>query len=460
MALLSTDLLVERIGRLNLASRGDLVREFRASPATINRCLDRAVLEGRLVRIGQGRSTRYAARAALPGVGATHETCRRAATEVAIYRVTETGRVQSAGRLIGLAGGRTFCDLAAGGYRPLGNDGNRCFESLPFFLFDLRPQGFLGRRIAQALPGYPEDPARWGPGWVIEYLLHDGVDLPGNLLLGERAVEAFSQWSPSKLSPTGFGQAALDVLAGVATGSSAGGEQPKFLAEVEGRQVLVKFSPPGTDPASMRWRDLLVAEHLALVTLTGNGISAVESRIIKGEDRLFLETVRMDRCGPRGRLPVVSLEALDAEYAGHGSGWSRVLSTLHKRLIVDAAALEAGRLLDTFGALIENTDRHLGNLILRPAKNGRFALAPAYDILPMRFAPVRSEPPPSPIYAPPVQCVDDALWRQAVEMAEEFWRRVATDPRISPEFQVIACNRADEVGRLSAEIKCELPAPK
>jgi hypothetical protein len=44
------------------------------------------------------------------------------------------------------------------------------------------------------------------------------------------------------------------------------------------------------------------------------------------------------------------------------------------------------RLLDTFGALIANTDRHLGNLSLF-ADNVAHSLAPAYDMLPMAYRP-------------------------------------------------------------------------
>jgi len=280
-------------------------------------------------------------------------------------------------------------------------------------------------------------------------MLRENVDLPGNLLVGQAAVEAFERWSPKRLSAKAYASEAEAILAGKVPGSSAAGEQPKFLAEVDGHQVLVKFSPTGSNPAAQRWRDLLVAEHLALITLASAGIDVAESCIIESGGRIFLETVRFDRMGDRGRLPVVSLEALDAEYSGRGSGWIDALSDLHHRHLVTTAALEVGRLLDTFGALIENNDRHLGNLTLQPNVAGVFTLAPAYDMLPMRHAPSRSEVLPTPVFHSPVQKVADATWQQAVDGAYEFWQRVGTDPRISTGFQAIATERASVVQSLT-----------
>jgi len=47
-------------------------------------------------------------------------------------------------------------------------------------------------------------------------------------------------------------------------------------------------------------------------------------------------------------------------------------------------------LLDAFGALIANTDRHHGNVSLLPDQH-HWQLAPAYDMLPMYYAPVAGE---------------------------------------------------------------------
>ena len=59
------------------------------------------------------------------------------------------------------------------------------------------------------------------------------------------------------------------AMAGDPAGSSAAGEQPKFMALIEREaaplQVLVKFSPPVTTAEGGRWSDLLMCEHLRSV---------------------------------------------------------------------------------------------------------------------------------------------------------------------------------------------------
>ena len=91
----------------------------------------------------------------------------------------------------------------------------------------------------------------------------------------------------------------------------------------------------------------------------------------------------------------------------------------------------------TFGALIANTDRHLGNLACIDLYDGKFKLAPIYDMLPMLFAPshdeivVRVFEPPEPAAA------TMRVWSKAREVADGYWRRLTQDQRISAEFREI-----------------------
>jgi serine/threonine protein kinase HipA of HipAB toxin-antitoxin module len=105
---------------------------------------------------------------------------------------------------------------------------------------------------------------------------------------------------------------------------------------------------------------------------------------------------------------------------------------------IDAPALEAVRRAYTFGGLIANTDRHFGNLAFFDTYDGRFQLAPLYDMLPMLFAPehnqitARSFVPPEP--------VSDTLaaWAPARALAERYWRQLAADARLSDDFRGIS----------------------
>jgi hypothetical protein len=204
----------------------------------------------------------------------------------------------------------------------LGEGGDGWYDDLPFFLEDLRPQGFLGRQIAgelaQRTPDLAPDPRRWTSEQVGRFLLANGDDLPGNLLLGHRADWRVRRRPPAVLENQ-YPALADAVLSGEIPGSSAGGEQPKFTAyHAEHGHVIVKFSPAGADPVAVRWRDLLVTEHQAAEAIHAAGLPAAETRLIETGGRLFLESRRFDRSGPLGRLSLISLQAVDAEFAGLG----------------------------------------------------------------------------------------------------------------------------------------------
>ena len=126
---------------------------------------------------------------------------------------------------------------------------------------------------------------------------------------------------------------AVGASQGESPGSSAGGEQPKFTAYADTndgpRHVMVKFSEKRDSPVSQRWRDVLLAEHLALTTLRQAGVSAAISTVIDHEGQRFLEVQRFDRVGTLGRMAVMSLSALDAEFVGEAhQPWPVVVKQL------------------------------------------------------------------------------------------------------------------------------------
>ena len=72
--------------------------------------------------------------------------------------------------------------------------------------------------------------------------------------------------------------------------------------------------------------------------------------------------------------------------------------------------------------------------------NHRWQLAPAYDMLPMFYAPVAGEVVHRDwsSQAPRPNANTLGVWRRARELALEFWQRAAVDERISQEFRAIA----------------------
>jgi serine/threonine protein kinase HipA of HipAB toxin-antitoxin module len=224
-------------------------------------------------------------------------------------------------------------------------------------------------------------------------------------------------------------------------GSSAGGEQPKFIAFAttpDGpRHVLVKFSEPDAGPVGERWRDLLLAEHLALETLRAAGIAAATTRLIDTTGQRFLEVERFDRVGALGRRAVFSLSALDAEFVGAGaSGWPAIARRLAAQKVIVPQAAESAALLWAFGTLIGNTDMHGGNLSFLSDQGPPCEIAPAYDMSPMGFAPRSGGGLPDSLGDAAIDPgVSNETWRSAEVLARTFLARVGGNGGFSARFE-------------------------
>jgi hypothetical protein len=90
-----------------------------------------------------------------------------------------------------------------------------------------------------------------------------------------------------------------------------------------------------------------------------------------------------------------------------------------------------------FGKLIANSDMHMGHLSFIPDAD-TFRVAPAYDMLPMAYAPLPGGEVPvvRPQFALPLPAERDA-WIDACACAMAFWEQAAVDERISAPFRTI-----------------------
>jgi hypothetical protein len=306
---------------------------------------------------------------------------------------------------------------------------------------------------------YPELalPARvtdWNDDHYLQYLTRRGGDTVGDLVLGDESFND-SIASAKRRAPiaaneraTAYPRLAKEVMAGGLPGSSAHGEHPKFAALLrEGkslRHVLVKFSPPVSTAIGQRWSDLLIAEHLAHEVLNGADIAAASSRIHQFSGVTFLEVERFDRQGANGRIGVTSLFAIDATRYGKLDNWIASAARLHQDRRIDEQTVERVKLVSTFGMLIANTDRHFGNLAMFDRYDGRFQLAPIYDMLPMLFAPQHDEIV-SRVFEPEhVTAETLTVFPRARELAAGYWAQLTKDARVSKDFRKIAasCEKA------------------
>ena len=397
------------------------------SQPTMSRAL--TALGDDVLRIGAARSIHYA----------WHDRAR-GVDPAPVWRVGADGRLMALGQL------HPACPE---GWVMVQADGRGLHsQGLPWWLQDMRPQGFLGRAFNQhhgTVLGLPERLGDWQDRHVMQALLQQGDDLPGNLLIGAEARERFvTAHDAAPLPRAGraraYGRLAAAAARGEATGSSAGGEQPKFCAWAafdEGpAHVIVKFSAPVLNAVSQRWSDLLLAEHLALQVLQAHGVPAARSALWQAGPQRFLEVQRFDRQGARGRHALHSIGVLDAEFVGGtDTAWPGVTRSLMAEGVVQAGAQALVDRQWAFGCLIGNTDMHGGNLAFLADAGRPYALAPAYDMTPMAFAPGAGGDLPQRQLAEPVtDRVPPEAWRHALAMAQDWLQRLRADARLSEGF--------------------------
>jgi len=370
-----------------------------------------------IVRIGAARSIQYALRDTTRGFA-----------EVPVYRVSAEGQIRRLGLLV---------PVRPDGFVLLQDEGTTLhFESLPWWIQDMRPAGFLGRAFAISFAaelGLPADINAWSDAHALQALIQHGDDLVGNLLLGDIARARFIQASaPVPIDVTDYPALAEAAERGEVAGSSAGGEQPKFVA-YNGRHVLVKFTAQSDNMVTGRWRDLLLAEHLVGRVLIDSGLPAVESRIVDIGPRRFLEVERFDRVGPLGRRGVHSLTSLDSEFVGDAvSPWPVLAASLATSGVITSEAAEVATILYSFGVLIGNTDMHNGNLSFVSAHGRPYEIAPAYDMLPMAFRPGSSGNLPNSLNSANLQsCIPPTTWRLALDLADAYLARMRADGRFT-----------------------------
>lgn len=428
-------------------SANQLIENIGISQPTISRALKE--LGNEIVRIGVAQSIQYALRDTTRGL-----------PDIPIYRINTDGRIRQLGTLVPVRpDGFVMC--RADGIT-LHSDG------LPWWLFDMRPQGYLGRAYAarhSAELGLPDRLTDWTDTHVLRALFAHGHDVVGNLLLGDRARDRFLA-APvpvpiaAEQKAEEYARLALEAARGEVPGSSAGGEQPKFTSYAmtsDGPQhVIVKFSELEEGPVSDRWRDLLLAEHLALDTLRDAGVPAAKTQILDHGGQRFLEVERFDRIGNLGRREVISLAALDSEFVGTGAGsWPIIARRLAADGQIRQEAEGSANLLWAFGTLIGNSDMHSGNLsFISEHGDCPYDIAPAYDMTPMTFAPRSGGGLPDSISEANIHAsVANETWRRAEDLARKFLDRVIAATGFTPRFEPCIAALHHHIDIASAKIE-------
>ncbi|MGA9853984.1 MAG: type II toxin-antitoxin system HipA family toxin YjjJ [Gammaproteobacteria bacterium] len=415
--------LLERTGPM---SGRDLARTLGISAATLSRAYARH--RDRVCRMGKTRGAQYALRRSIRGLK----------TPLPVYAIDTHGTPSTIGELHPLANGQHWFERRRGLSGP-----NIFYQGLPPYCIDMAPQGFLGSRFAanQDL-GLPERLSDWGDDDRLIAIARRGEDCVGNLIIGQESMDRFLA-SPEPARDASFTTLAEAASQGNA-GSSAGGEQPKFTTHNGHDHVVVKFTAGDGSQADRRWRDLLTCEAIAVRHIHSALDLASASRYLDEGNRRFLESMRFDRVGRRGRRGVLSLASIADEWLGMRDNWIEAARRLFQERLIDAETARKIRWLEAFGRLIANSDRHFGNLTFYADETlspPRLELAPVYDMLPMSLAPTSTGVPPLvPNGQRPTADVLD-VWGSARTAALAFWHEIAATSGVTNEF----CLFADEM---------------
>lgn len=337
-------------------------------------------------KLGAARSTRYALTQPILGLPA----------QQTLTWTTPDGSLQTFASLHFLKSGQVYVRSHMDQETSKGADWLSPQGQLPWFLQTLRPHGFLGRQLTRLRPDFPADPDTWRTEQVLYMAINHAGDPPGALHLGGTT----GRLAPMALRDAAHQATHFDSLAQAVTqtlpaASSAGGEQPKFLTEVDtpdGRHqhLIVKFSPPRGTPFGERWHDLLHLEQLALSVLADHGVNVAPTHIVESGERTYLASERFDRVGLSGKRHVVSAAAVhDAFVSAPRQHWVASCEALAAQKRLTQAQVETVASCYLFGQYIGNTDMHFGNLsffvddVVQPA----LLPTPVYDMLPMLWRP-------------------------------------------------------------------------
>ena len=444
--------------RLRIQSSGPLSAEELAGPLRVSRLtVQRAMreLEGEVVRLGITRATRYAIRRPVMGTLA----------QLKIDRINPHGDRNQWAELTALYGGwQVEWAKKVPQWASLITDHAGFCDGLPFFLSDLRPQGYLGRAVVRSLPaahGLPPDIRTWSDDHTWGYLMHHGHDAPGNLVIGERASTSFGAVPEAVLASerhVHYPRMATLADAGHPAGSSVEGEQPKFIAYVAGdgacepAPCVVKFTDRLDRPTGRRWADLLLGEQIAVSLLHDYESSdTARPKLFDFDNRRFYEIPRFDRGYQGGRRGIVSLRSLhDAGVTGKDTtDWKEAARGLANGGWLTDADVDRIELRWHFGRLIGNSDMHFGNLAFFWGDELPFQVTPVFDMLPMLWAPRPAEALPSPVFDPKPPDGDSRLWREACQLAGVFWRKMEDAPELSDDFRSHAAAAGQAVKRVS-----------
>lgn len=424
------DRLITYLRMSGLVSIAELIDFFKVSPSTMTRRLGSYIEEKKVIRLGAGKNTKYAYLRNISGIN----------QPVRVRQVDEIANILDTGNLWITHSGTILESKSA----------IIEYDDLPWFFSDLKPQGFIGRMIANNVSRKINVPAKsehWSSDDLLRYLVNFSYDSSGNFELHSK-FSGVKSFNANELTPTSRGEHydnyVIDLAKSATLASSAGGEQPKLHSRFkEGDKhgiCLVKYSPQINinNPIALRVKDLLVCEHLALSILGRYNGHAATTKLLLSKERAYLEVQRFDRVvidGKEAQIGMVSLETAIAEFVGYVDNWIEAGSELNALNLLSNNDMKLLNTWLAYSRFIGNSDTHNGNISLFLKDLTLAGLTPAYDMLPMLYMPTKGDIPDPEIRIKKPKNINEESWVIGRDLGLKFWGEVKAESRISPEFR-------------------------
>ena len=310
-----------------------------------------------------------------------------------------------------------------------------------------------------ALPGPIADttPDSWGRSLIrkmkggqvseFDYLAQtDDATRPGALRYLDAAGQALSQEAPpiprlvdlQQLSQlAGFHDSGQplspdELLAIAGSAGSLGGARPKANCVHEGLLSIAKFTSP---------RDTRAIERMEVATLNlarAAGLRAAAAHLTFAKSMHPIAVLpRFDRREGR-RIPYLSAQSFMGRQEATGGFYTELADVMRAHCASHKAELEELHRRIMFTILVSNNDDHLKNHGFLYAGEGKWALAPAFDINPQPQRHRRLE--------------------TGISEASGFEASIEAALEAAPFFDVPKDKARDSLGRLAATINAEWQA--
>ena len=133
---------------------------------------------------------------------------------------------------------------------------------------------------------------------------------------------------------------------------------------------------------------------------------------------------------------MATFSALDGDLGMPDQNWTVLARELGRRGELSEKDVQTVEILDLYGALIGNTDKHHENIAVAWSLNRRHQLLDAYDMLPMLYRPNTHGEIVERKWVPELGArLELRHLSQCYEMANQFWTDVLNDTRVSGEFK-------------------------